>query len=493
MTAKVGRPRAAWPLLCVLLIVAYLAAVLLLPDDGAWTVLARGSVVTLASLVAGAACLVAARQARGTDRWGWNLLGAGLFSTTAGNALWLWHASTSPAGPPFPALSDVLVIAMVPLSLAGAAALGGLGTAGIRVVLDGLMVSGSLLFLSWCTLLGRLVQDSTPSLLQTIFIFASPIGDVALASMAFILLARTERQRRSVFALVGSGMLAVAVAESGFAYMMQIGAYSAGNLAMNGWIVGFLLIGTGALRSRRAGGARSHGDSAASRALYALPYLPLLVALVAGVFVDLSEGGIGTFAYLLTLVIVVLVVARQLVALRDIVSLTRELRAALGKVRHLATHDPLTGLPNRALLHSRIEETPAPALLYIDLDGFKQVNDTLGHAAGDKLLVAVADRLRTCVRSTDTVARLGGDEFAILTGGAEPVLTGLADRVVRVLGEPFDIDGAPVRVGASVGLAWHRDGEHLAVDELLRRADRAMYVAKSQGKHQYICFEPALT
>jgi diguanylate cyclase (GGDEF)-like protein len=209
--------------------------------------------------------------------------------------------------------------------------------------------------------------------------------------------------------------------------------------------------------------------------------------------VDLSEGGIGTFAYLLTLVIVVLVVARQLVALRDIVSLTRELRAALGKVRHLATHDPLTGLPNRALLHSRIEETPEPALLYIDLDGFKQVNDTLGHAAGDKLLIAVADRLRGCVRSTDTVARLGGDEFAILTGYTEPALKGLADRVVRVLGEPLSIDGAPVQVGASVGLAWNRDGEHLAVDELLRRADRAMYVAKSQGKHQYICFEPALT
>ncbi len=179
-----------------------------------------------------------------------NLLAAGLGSAAAGNAIWQWLELTTPGGAPYPSIGDLLVIAMVPLALAGAAALGGLGRTGIRVVLDGLIIAGSLLFLSWCTVLGPLVQATSPSAADTAVVFATPLGDVALASMAFILLARAGRRRRSVFALVGAGMLAVAVAVSGYAYMMQIGACSAGNLAMNGWIAGFLLIGTGALRSR---------------------------------------------------------------------------------------------------------------------------------------------------------------------------------------------------------------------------------------------------
>ncbi len=115
-------------------------------------------------------------------------------------------------------------------------------------------------------------------------------------------------------------------------------------------------------------------------------------------YVDVTRGEIGTFAYLLTIIVVVLVVARQLMALRDNVMLTRELRTAFDHVNRLASHDPLTGLPNRTLFQGRGEDALTPSLLYIDLDGFTQVNDTLGHAAGDALLVAVADRLRQCVR-----------------------------------------------------------------------------------------------
>ncbi|WP_203784662.1 GGDEF domain-containing protein [Paractinoplanes rishiriensis] len=494
--------RVAWPVLCVILVAAYLLVDQVWRGGDAWTILSHGSIVTLSSLVAGVACVVAGRHARGTERLGWHLLAAGLGSTTAGNALWLWLELTSPGGAPFASAADCLVLAMVPLSLAGAAALGGLGRVGVRVVLDGLIVSGSLLFVSWCTVLGPILA-ATPSAAYTAFVFATPLGDVAMASMAFVLLARAEPRRRSTFALVGCGMVAVAVAESGFAYMTQIGAYSAGNLAMNGWIVGFLLIGTGALHSRgSAGQPGRRPETVSSPAWSLLPYVPLAVALITGVCVDIVRDGIGTFGYALTIVVVVLVVVRQLVALRDNAALTRDLRVAVRDLRRreaelerLASHDPLTGLPNRSLFRSRTEQaalqSPAPtlpAVMYIDLDGFKKVNDTLGHAAGDALLVAVADRLRTCVRATDTIARLGGDEFAILVSdpAAAEALTAQAGRIVSAIGQPYDIAGEQVTVGASVGLACSEPGAQTGVDDLLHRADQAMYAAKNAGKNRYV-------
>jgi diguanylate cyclase (GGDEF)-like protein len=509
-TGGTGLPRwgrrAAWPAICTVLVAAFLTSVLLQADGDPGTVLARGGIVTLTSLVAGVACVMAGRRAAGVDRWGWSLLGAGLWAATTGNAVWLWYQMTLPSGAPFPSIGDLFVVAMVPLSLAGAAALGGLGHAGVRVVLDGLIISASLLFLSWCTVLGPLVQNGAPSLAYTIITFSAPIGDVAMASMAFILLARADRRRRSIFAMVGFGMLALAIAETGFAYMMQIGAYSAGNLAMNGWLVGYLLIGSGALRSRDGAGTTDQEQiRTTSPVRQALPYVPLAVALVVGVYVDGKRGEIGKFAYLLTMIIVLLVVVRQLVALRDNVMLTRDLSVALEDVRkresdleHLASHDSLTGLPNRSLFHRRIEETsllpPAPfspAVLYIDLDGFKQVNDRLGHTAGDALLVAVAGRLMLCVRSTDTVARLGGDEFAILVTGVTTTdaLRALAERVVHVVDEAFDIEGETARIGASVGVAWTEAGEPGVGDDLVHRADLAMYAAKTQGKRRYVCYD----
>jgi diguanylate cyclase (GGDEF)-like protein len=156
-------------------------------------------------------------------------------------------------------------------------------------------------------------------------------------------------------------------------------------------------------------------------------------------------------------------------------------RSHLAEVTHRALHDGLTGLPNRSLLMERLDRAVAvaapAALLLLDLNGFKGVNDTLGHQTGDALLDQVADRLRWIVRDTDTVARLGGDEFAILVVGEPALAQAIAVRVHERLGEPFSIDGRPVQVGASVGIALYP--LHAAdPGTLLRHADAAMYEAK---------------
>jgi diguanylate cyclase (GGDEF)-like protein/PAS domain S-box-containing protein len=162
------------------------------------------------------------------------------------------------------------------------------------------------------------------------------------------------------------------------------------------------------------------------------------------------------------------------------------------KLIHDALHDPLTGLANRVLLRDHLERALARlgrshgsvALLFVDLDDFKRVNDGLGHDAGDELLVAVAHRLQACVRPEDTVARLGGDEFAILLDRAETpeVAAAAARRVLDGLRTPFTLRGNEVPVSASLGVALGAESE---LDDLLREADIAMYMAKAHGKARF--------
>ncbi|MGE5385662.1 MAG: diguanylate cyclase domain-containing protein [Betaproteobacteria bacterium] len=170
-------------------------------------------------------------------------------------------------------------------------------------------------------------------------------------------------------------------------------------------------------------------------------------------------------------------------------------------LRHLAFHDMLTDLPNRSLLIERIERQVAMgerdnrglAVLFLDLDHFKSVNDHLGHDIGDDLLRAVAKKLQALVRITDTVARLGGDEFVIVLdnpASAEEVAQ-VAKRVIAVINEPMELCGQPTQVGASVGIALYpSDGKTPA--ELIKSADVAMYAAKYAGKNTYRFFAPEM-
>lgn len=175
---------------------------------------------------------------------------------------------------------------------------------------------------------------------------------------------------------------------------------------------------------------------------------------------------------------------------------SRKLAEREARMRHLAHHDPLTELPNRVLFQERLDEALATrtgstsvAVLYLDLDQFKQVNDTLGHPAGDAVIVELAGRLNGLIRATDTLARLGGDEFTIVMPAvdSDDVVQALADRIIDSVRRPFGVGGHQVFIGVTIGIALApRDGDTRT--ELCRKADIALYHAKSAGRGRYEMF-----
>ena len=185
------------------------------------------------------------------------------------------------------------------------------------------------------------------------------------------------------------------------------------------------------------------------------------------------------------------------VLFRIVASASRQLRRQAAENERLALHDALTGLPNRTLFEQRLGAGLADrrtgrrtiGLMLIDLDGFKGVNDTHGHAAGDLLLRTVARRVRGVVREEDTVARLGGDELAVLALGlvSSSDLLDVAERIVAAIAEPVDLGDAVLLAGGSVGIAWSPSGD-AAFDEIVATADRAMYAAKRAGGGRYQLF-----
>jgi diguanylate cyclase (GGDEF)-like protein/PAS domain S-box-containing protein len=180
-----------------------------------------------------------------------------------------------------------------------------------------------------------------------------------------------------------------------------------------------------------------------------------------------------------------------------------ERKKAEQRIAFMAHHDALTGLANRAALVQRIDEAAARqrrsgepfTLLLLDLDRFKQVNDTLGHLAGDALLTETAGRFRSLLRETDVLARLGGDEFAIIQGGGtnrHEAAISLAERIIAMIGTPFHFDGNDITIGASIGIALAPEHESNS-DTLLKMADLALYRAKSAGRNGYCFFDPEMS
>ena len=217
----------------------------------------------------------------------------------------------------------------------------------------------------------------------------------------------------------------------------------------------------------------------------------MLLANRPGVVRDFSDADLRLFETLATNASVAL----QYDRLEQTVWQLRELQRQL---EHQAYHDSLTGLANRTLFIDRVDEAlrkpdPTVAVLFVDIDDFKTVNDTLGHTVGDHLLVAVAERLCSCVRPSDTVARFGGDEFAVLLDrldGPEDVVV-VAERILAALAQRVPAGDEAVSVGASVGIATNH-AEATRAGELIRDADVAMYEAKQQGKGRWARFERSM-
>jgi diguanylate cyclase (GGDEF)-like protein len=177
-------------------------------------------------------------------------------------------------------------------------------------------------------------------------------------------------------------------------------------------------------------------------------------------------------------------------------------KEAEARIHYMALHDALTGLPNRSLLEDRLSQAISLASRYqkrvavfmLDLDRFKNVNDSFGHYVGDRLLESVSARLRGCVRESDILARLGGDEFvvALPMAGDEKDIERVAKKIQTTLAEPFGIEGHQLKIGASIGICvYPDDGEN--PETLLQIADFAMYEAKKRGRGTYAFFTPELT
>jgi diguanylate cyclase (GGDEF)-like protein len=207
-------------------------------------------------------------------------------------------------------------------------------------------------------------------------------------------------------------------------------------------------------------------------------------------------------AYLLGILVSGSVLIGLLVAeTRHVRRLLAEANTARSRIWHLAHHDPLTDLPNRWLFNDRLHQAlrrgqrhgETVALHFFDLDDFKAVNDGFGHLTGDRLLVAVAQRLGACVRDSDTLARIGGDEFAVVQSGANGRAGAvmLAERMLAALAAPIAIDGHALRISASIGIGLFPD--HATTTEQLHQiADQALYRAKAAGPARYQVWEPSL-
>lgn len=312
--------------------------------------------------------------------------------------------------------------------------------------------------------------------------------------------------------MLALGLVALSASDVVFADLRRINdEATTGTVAEVLWFVGFLLITFAASRVHGEAGSHSKppvaGDFAGDLTAISgtqrrvgwnlAPYVPVVAAIGLAIFQTVRGAPLTVVQLCVVGLIIALALIRQYLNVRQNAIRTRRLEAREDQLRQKAFHDGMTGLANRALFRDRLEhalelhdrDRRLMTVLFLDLDDFKLVNDTMGHARGDELLIRVSERLIGAVRTGDTVARLGGDEFAILLEDCVDAF-GMAAKIHGVLKMPFIVDGQKVDVGASVGMfALEPADGHLDADALLSRADKAMYAAKRAGKSRVVAYQ----
>ena len=382
--------------------------------------------------------------------------------------------------------------------------------------LDATVISIGLGMLAWVFLMAPYAGAVTLPIAERLLSMVYVALDVLLLALV-VRLAISGGDRTRAFALIVAGWLVLVAADSGRALLLLTGSYDPASLVEAGWLVSYALWGAAVLEPSvatltdpappaRAGLPRTRLAALAGASLMA----PAVLAIQAGRGQRIDVPVIVAGCALLFLLVLVRVAG----LVREVEATVRELRGTEGVLRatlqerealaaqlqHQAFHDDLTNLANRAMFNDRVRHALARArrgsggiaVLFVDLDDFKVVNDSMGHAAGDRLLQEVAGRLRGCLREPDTIGRLGGDEFAILVEGVDLAsVRVLAERVLATLAAPYPVVGGHVTVHASVGVAFD---EHATGDDvqLLRNADIAMYAAKNRGKGTYEVFQPPM-
>ncbi|WP_051807220.1 putative bifunctional diguanylate cyclase/phosphodiesterase [Actinoplanes subtropicus] len=634
-----------WARLCLVVAAAVLlfATVLSLGlggPRGAQTISNFG--LCYAAITAAVACLLRGHQLAGRPRWGWSLIGLGVLSWGLGQCSWVYLETFRHQEVPFPSAADAGYLGMVLLTPIGLLVLPSAAQElanRVRSVLDGLMVATSLVLIAWIFVVAPLLDGGHDSTLGLYVSLTYPLGDVVIVTIVLYMLAQQRRGGRTLdhLALVGVGIVGFAVSDIGYAYLNLTGAYSSGGVTDIGWFAGFSLILLAATKPITVGEEKSGPAGRGQPVGILLPYVAVLAALLTTVVWYARTGHSNLFVAYARSTLILLIVGRQLLTLKENRHLTRTLEVRVadrtaelfaseqrfhalvqhssdvvtvvspeadvlyqsesvqrvfgypahlltgrrltkmldpesgirlaqalrqvagrpyativlelpvrhrdGRIRqaeititnllsdpsvaglvlnardiserkeleeqlvHEAYHDALTQLANRALFRERVAEALRKrgpeddvTVLFLDLDGFKEVNDSLGHLAGDQLLVQVADRLRGSVRDGDVVARFGGDEFAVLilardglSGDAGDEAERVARRIIDVLERPFASDTRDIHVQASIGLAAASrlgEPEGDGAEQLMRNADLAMYKAKSAGGGCFAAYHP---
>lgn len=437
--------------------------------------------------------------------------------TALGCGLWflgelVWFLSEWVVDLPLPDVSVVdLMFLALPVSLAVAIwlPLRHSPLLRMRLALDSIIIAASLFVISWTVVLTHLPFWGGASGATLVTSLLYPCADIVALTTLLLGVSRFQ-VARTLPSAIATAMAVIAVADTVYAVQTVTSTFVVGTVVDLGWIVGFGILAVAVTwvatwdrctiedhiaRNTRSSEAGLQDRGAASM----LPYLPVAAALVV-VTVRHLVGTTEVIGELLVFLILGLVLLRQYLTLRDNRVLTRDLAAREQQLRQQAYHDVLTGLPNRALFTERVvgalerhrQHGRPLALLFLDLDDFKAVNDTLGHPVGDELVTRVGSRLRRLVRSTDTVSRFGGDEFAILVEGDHDAVA-MADRLVQELRAPFALQVRALAIGCSIGIAQvTADAETPGVDELFSRADIAMYAAKRAGKGQQTAHHPRM-
>jgi diguanylate cyclase (GGDEF)-like protein len=426
--------------------------------------------------------VLAARSARGRQRKAWIWLTIGLVGWVAGDVIrGYYQLVLGMEEAPFPSLADACYL-LFPVGACLALVLFPTGysrQSRARLVLDGLIIAGALFEVSWVLVLQSVYEAGGESAFALGISLAYPVSDIVVVTVALLVLGRARTKQRTTLILLMVGNVLNALSDSGFVFLAENEAYSGGNLLDIGWLAALLALSSAALVSRQGSYAEEQEAEVPSRASLWMPYPPLALAVLVCLPKFAPVPGMGPLL-VTSVLLVVVVLARQFI----VVGQNRRL---LAMVADQALRDPLTGLANRVLFNDRLthamqlheRDRQYVAVLSLDLDDFKLVNDSFGHPAGDAMLVLAAERLLGCVRTSDTVARLGGDEFAVLMEGRPEHARLIAHRVVQAFDDPFDVDGRDLLIRPSVGLAVAAaDDPDISPDALLKQADVAMYSAK---------------
>jgi diguanylate cyclase (GGDEF)-like protein len=475
----------------VLAIAGYLFVPDGVPRDVAYIAVGLSCVVAL---------LVGIRVNRPVNPRAWYLMAAGQLSWVAGDAIYSWYADVRGVVP-FPSIADALYLVAYPLLAAGFALFvrARQRSRDFGAVIDSVIVTLGLGLLSWLFVAGPLL-DGSESISTQLISLAYPAADILLLGLLVRLIA-TPGARTPTFRLLTSAAAMLVVADN--AYAVIAANYSAGPIDLL-WLASYILWGAAALHpSMRTLSEPSTQRSAPftnwrlAALTIAVLIAPVALAVELIVEVHLDAWPVAICSILLFL----LVMGRMRITVSDIVVSTRKRDELQDELVHQAAHDSLTELPNRAhviglleaALHRGQRSGSLVGLLFVDLDGFKAVNDAHGHRAGDQVLRQTAQRMREQVRRGDTVGRLGGDEFVVLMEPLPDVeaIIDLARRIIATISLPMRIAGGAVSIGASVGVALNSDGSTDA-HQLLHHADVAAYRAKSAGRGRMEIFDDAL-